>query len=184
MRRRVTQEYNLQAINPSLAKEWNLKKNGTLTPEDVAPHSGKKVWWICDRKHEWVATVNTRSKGHGCPYCARRKFIDTSAEKSLKKANLINDAAPRGVLRKVGTTSSGNILAEMSPHEWRRIALDKGLPNNLSAEMVKYRRQHGLTQGELADKIGISRNTVQQIERGLARNLYYQTYERIISTIS
>jgi DNA-binding XRE family transcriptional regulator len=72
----------------------------------------------------------------------------------------------------------------MSPHEWKRIALDKGLPNNLSADMVKYRRQHGLTQGELADKIGISRNTVQQIERGLARNLYYQTYERIISTIS
>lgn len=184
MMARVTQEYNLEVIDPNLAKEWNLKKNGTLTPKDVAPHSNKKVWWICDRKHEWVATVSSRSRGHGCPYCARRKFIETRAEKRLKKANLINDTAPRGVLRKVGTTSLGNILVEMSPHEWRRIALDKGLPNDLSVEMVKYRRQHGLTQGELADKIGISRNTVQQIERGLARNLYYQTYERIISTIS
>jgi DNA-binding XRE family transcriptional regulator len=184
MRKKATQDYNLQVINPDLAKEWNLKKNGTLTPEDVAPHSGKKVWWICDRKHEWVATVNTRSKGHGCPYCARQKFIDTSAEKSLKKANLINDAAPRGVIRKVGTTSSGNILVEMSPHEWRRIALGKGLPNDLSAEMVKYRRQHGLTQGELAEKIGISRTRLQEIERGIVRNFTYRTYERIISTIS
>ena len=184
MMARITQEYNLQAMNPNLAKEWNLKKNGTLTPKDVAPYSGKKVWWICDRKHEWVATVNTRSRGHGCPYCARRKFIETSAEKRLKKANLINDAAPRGILRKVGTTSSGNILVEMSPHEWRRIALGKGLPNDLSAEMVKYRKQHGLTQSELAEKIGICRTRVQEIERGVIRNLTYRTYERIISTIS
>ena len=184
MRRRVTQEYNLQVINPSLAKEWNLKKNGTLTPKDVAPHSGKKVWWICDRKHEWVAIVNTRSRGHGCPYCARLKFIEISAEKRLKKANLINDAAPRGVLRKVGTTSSGNILVEMSPHEWRQVALRKGLPNDLSVAMVKYRKQHGLTQSELAEKMGICRTRVQEIERGVIRNLTYRTYERIISTIS
>ena len=94
------------------------------------------------------------------------------------------DAATKGFMHKVGKTSSGNILVEMSPAEWKRIALSKGLPDDLPVAMVKYRKQHGLSQKDFADKIGISRTRVQEIERGLIRNLTYRTYERIISTIS
>ena len=60
----------LQTINPSLAIEWHLTRNGSLTPRDVTPHSGKKVWWICGKGHEWEATVRNRAQGTGCPYCA------------------------------------------------------------------------------------------------------------------
>lgn len=153
----VTQEYNLQVINPSLAKEWHPKKNGSLTPKDVAPNSNKKVWWICERKHEWAAIVQNRNRGHGCPYCPRPKTIETCAEKKLKKANMRIDAAIRGFMHKVGKTSSGNILVEMSSKEWKRLAIENGLPSDLPVAMVKYRKQHGLTQSELAEKIGISR---------------------------
>ena len=182
--KKITPEYNLQIINPTLAKQWHPKKNGSLTPKDVSPNSNKKVWWICERNHEWAATIRNRNRGHGCPYCPRPKIIETFADKKLKKANMRIDAATRGFMRKVGKTSSGNILVEMSPAEWKRIALSKGLPDDLPVAMIKYRKQHGLSQKDFADKIGISRTRVQEIERGLIRNLTYGTYERIISTIS
>ena len=60
---------DLQTVNPSLAKEWNYEKNDGLTPADVTPHSGQKIWWKCSKGHEWRATINDRGRGRGCPVC-------------------------------------------------------------------------------------------------------------------
>ena len=68
--------YNdLNTNNPNLAKEWNYNKNGSLTPEKVTNNSGKKVWWICDKGHEWQAGINDRQRGDGCPYCSGHKVL-------------------------------------------------------------------------------------------------------------
>ncbi len=64
---------DLETTNPALAKEWNYNKNGDLKPSEVLPHTAKKVWWMCEKGHEWQATINSRSSGCGCPYCAGRK---------------------------------------------------------------------------------------------------------------
>ena len=64
---------DLATANPTLAKEWNYEKNGSLTPDQVTEWSNKKVWWKCKHGHEWEAIVNNRSKGNGCPYCSGRK---------------------------------------------------------------------------------------------------------------
>ena len=70
---RVLRGYNdLQTINPNLANEWNFEKNNGLTPADVLPGSSKKVWWKCNKGHEWKATISSRNKGKGCPYCSGR----------------------------------------------------------------------------------------------------------------
>ena len=62
----------LFALEPELAKEWHPTKNGDLTPNDVTRASSRKVWWLCsDCGHEWKQTIHTRSKGEGCPYCAK-----------------------------------------------------------------------------------------------------------------
>jgi len=58
---------------PELATEWHPTKNKALIPEDILYHSNKRVWWQCANGHEWQATINNRSKGKGCPYCASRK---------------------------------------------------------------------------------------------------------------
>ena len=60
---------------PEIANEWNYERNGLLTPELVSNSSGKKVWWKCDKGHEWQATVSDRRKGYGCPYCAGRLVL-------------------------------------------------------------------------------------------------------------
>jgi hypothetical protein len=72
--KKVLKGYNdLQSVNPILAKEWNYDKNDGLTPADVTPNSGKKVWWKCSKGHEWQATIYHRNNGRGCPVCAREK---------------------------------------------------------------------------------------------------------------
>ena len=65
----VEGDSDLQTVNPSLAKEWNYEKNDGLTPIDVKPNSDKKVWWKCNKGHEWQATIKHRSNGQNCPIC-------------------------------------------------------------------------------------------------------------------
>ena len=74
--KRVWKGFNdLATLNPELAAQWHPKRNGELTAEDVTEHSGKRVWWQCERGHEWPSTVSGRSRGHGCPYCSGRLAI-------------------------------------------------------------------------------------------------------------
>ena len=71
--RLITEENNLAVLYPDLARQWHPHGNGKLTPKDVSPGSEKRVWWICDCKHKWQATVINRTKhGSGCPYCSGR----------------------------------------------------------------------------------------------------------------
>ena len=69
-------ENDLLTINPILAKEWHYEKNNGLTPADVLPKSDKKVWWKCDKGHEWQTQVKVRTKGNGCPYCSERLAVE------------------------------------------------------------------------------------------------------------
>lgn len=63
---------DLKTVNPELAAEWDCEKNGSITPQMFTQHSGKKVWWICDKGHSWQASIDNRSKGRGCPVCSNR----------------------------------------------------------------------------------------------------------------
>ena len=80
--RKVTDSYNLKRIHPRLSKEWHPVKNGELTPKDVTPSSGRKVWWICKNKHEWVAKVGKRAHGTGCPYCSGKAVCQDNCLKT------------------------------------------------------------------------------------------------------
>lgn len=56
---------DLKTLHPLLAKQacnWD--------PRTVTIGSGKKLEWICLKKHIWTASVHTRVKGFGCPYCS------------------------------------------------------------------------------------------------------------------
>ena len=61
-------------MHPEVARQWHPGKNGDLTPDQVTPASGKKVWWRCKKNHEWIAAINDRTTGaSGCPYCSGRR---------------------------------------------------------------------------------------------------------------
>ncbi|MCP4793964.1 MAG: zinc-ribbon domain-containing protein [Actinomycetia bacterium] len=71
---RTTPEESLAATHPWLAAEWHPTKNGNKVPTDVRYGHSKKVWWICEDRHEWDATVASRTSGTGCPSCTRYGF--------------------------------------------------------------------------------------------------------------
>lgn len=70
---------------------------------------------------------------------------------------------------------------------WRgcEFAPRKTLPNTspLGAHILAYRIKHALTQSDFAQLAGISRCTVNRIERGRATNLQGATLAKIISII-
>ena len=74
-RRAIKGENDLATTNPHLATEWHPSKNGELKPADVLPFSGEKIWWQCNKKHEWKAIISNRTKGSGCPYCSNKKVV-------------------------------------------------------------------------------------------------------------
>ena len=70
--RRVCLENCLATLRPDVAKEWHPTLNENLTPFNVTISCGKKIYWICDKGHEWINSLNSRiKKNHttGCPEC-------------------------------------------------------------------------------------------------------------------
>lgn len=66
-------------------EEWNYEKNIDISPEEVTPNSGKKVWWkCCVCGYEWQTAICNRYSGTGCPNCAGRK----AGAKRAKKINV------------------------------------------------------------------------------------------------
>lgn len=57
-----------------LLLEWHPTKNLPLLPTEVSKSSGKKIWWICKKcQNEWIACINKRVMGRGCPKCAKNR---------------------------------------------------------------------------------------------------------------
>ena len=50
-----------------------MNKIHNITPYSVTSRYTKKVWWKCNKGHEWEASVSHRSNGYGCPYCCNQK---------------------------------------------------------------------------------------------------------------
>jgi len=67
--KKASKKYNLKIIEPEIVEEWHPKKNKFLKPIDVLPASNIKVWWLCNKGHEWLASIHGRYNGNSCPYC-------------------------------------------------------------------------------------------------------------------
>jgi len=68
-------ENDLASTDPKLSEQWHPTKNGELTPRDVMAGTKRKIWWICEKGHEWQASVNARSNGRGCPVCNGKQVV-------------------------------------------------------------------------------------------------------------
>lgn len=70
--RKVSNENSLENRNLELSREFDLLKNHPLKPSSIIAGSAKKVWWVCENKHQYQAVVYHRVRGSGCPYCSGR----------------------------------------------------------------------------------------------------------------
>lgn len=94
----------LAVVNPGLAAQWHPTKNGDLTPEMVTAGSNKKVWWRCKEGHEWPATIESRNRGRGCPYCSGRMAIRNFNDLATKNPSLAAEWHP---------TKNGGLMPDM-----------------------------------------------------------------------
>jgi hypothetical protein len=142
---------DLATTNPELAAQWHPTKNGDLTPQDVVGGSQTKVWWKCDKGHEWSAVISSRSAGKGCSACAKYGF-DPS------KAALLYFISNRGLnARKIGITNVGTTrLAAFAKAGWQQILTvedsDGELVRTVETALFKWLRlDHALPQHLGAD---------------------------------
>ncbi len=83
----------ISMLAKELQAQWHEEHNKHLGKSVIRPHSSHKVWWSCDKcpdslPHVWKATVDSRSKGNGCPFCSGTSTCqhNTLARKAPKVA--------------------------------------------------------------------------------------------------
>lgn len=91
--RQISQgENDLASVDKGLARQWNLEKNKPLKASEVPAGSQKVVWWTCmDFGHEWEASVVSRHRGNGCPYCANKKLLQGFNDLRTTHPNLASE---------------------------------------------------------------------------------------------
>lgn len=124
--------HSLASDYPELLPEWHPTKNEGLEPENIAPLSHRKVWWICGKGHEWQAQVKSRARGTGCPYCANKQV--RTGENDL--ATVFPDIAGEWNYEKNGTLTPQSIVYGSGSkmwwrcqrgHEWQATVLSRTL---------------------------------------------------------
>lgn len=80
----------LSDIN-NLVKEWDYELNFPYTPENFKIHSNKKVNWICKKGHSYIARIDSRVAGTGCPYCSNKKTLKGFNDLFTTNPELKND---------------------------------------------------------------------------------------------
>ena len=74
--RSVEKEKNdLGTLFPDIARQWHPTLNGNLRPNQIAAHSNRKVYWLCDKGHSFDASPDRRVRGDGCPYCSNKRLL-------------------------------------------------------------------------------------------------------------
>jgi hypothetical protein len=111
--RKVGEKNCLAVTYPKLVEEWNGQKNGAVDPSGVMPGSSMKVWWQCEKGHQWMASIRNRARGSGCPYCSGAK-----AGKENSLAVLRPDIASEWHPTKNETLTSGEVTSGSGRKVW------------------------------------------------------------------
>ncbi len=150
---------NLKTEYPLVAAEWDYEKNGELTPEDIAPHSNKQVYWKCKRGHVYLCSVDKRTgRGQGCPYCSGKRVLVGNNDLATENPQLAaewNYDKNQSVLPSQVTLHSNKIVwwkCSACGHEWRTKVNDRsngrGCPECAKEKRGKSYQESCLIRGE------------------------------------
>ena len=96
-RRAITGENDVATLYPNLVKQFHPTKNEGISLDTFKESSAKKVWWICEKGHEWEAVINTRTKrGYGCPICSNQKIVPGINDLMTLYPNIAKEISPVG----------------------------------------------------------------------------------------
>lgn len=180
--RKPSEKYNLKVVNPNLAKEWHLHRNSTM-PEEFTPFSNAKVWWCCDKGHEWQATINNRSNGRNCPTCSNK-----TSRNEIRILTELQALFPTVISRhRVGAYEvdvfipSLNVALEYDGRWWHRNSYQKDLTKQTSVteagiKLLRVREEPlpAITDGDVFvdGSLPISKSDLDKIVRLISPELH------------
>jgi len=83
---------DLATTHPYLIEEWDYDSNQENLPEHFRKGSMEKVNWICKVcEHRWMASINDRTSGTGCPKCAGKLVITGENDFASQRPHLLED---------------------------------------------------------------------------------------------
>ena len=118
---------SLAEEKPELVPQWGT--SNTLSPQDVSCGSHKKVWWVCDKGHEWEAVVKNRALlGSGCPYCEHRAVLKGYNDLQTVNPKLAKTWSKRNPIKpsEVSSRSNAEVFWKCKKgHEWKARIADR-----------------------------------------------------------
>lgn len=117
-----------------IAKQWHPTKNGDLTPDMVSPKSKCKAWWLGSCGHEWEASVSSRTRGVGCPYCSNYRALAGYNDLATTEPQLAQEwnYEKNGSLKPTDVTSGSHKIVWwkcLKGHEWEESVKDRSSRN-------------------------------------------------------
>jgi hypothetical protein len=91
---RVPYERSLAAKRPELVAQLHPTRNEDMNPKLVSAGSTRRVWWLCPAGHEWQARVTDRTRGAGCPICARTRGAAPGRSLTARRPELVDELHP------------------------------------------------------------------------------------------
>ena len=66
---------DLKTLYPEIAAQWDTSSNNDLQPDQIAAHSNKPYYWLCEKGHSFISSPDKRTRGYNCPYCSNRTVL-------------------------------------------------------------------------------------------------------------
>ena len=113
---------NLTIVNPKLASE--VSPNSPFKAEELLQWSNRKIPWVCKNDHKWIASVNSRTRGNGCPYCAGKKPIVGETDLATVNPKLASEVSPNSKIKATEVTAGSHeklLWRCEKNHEWLAI---------------------------------------------------------------
>lgn len=112
---------------PELVAQWATSNK--LSPDKVSCGSHLKVWWVCEKGHEWEAVVKNRALlGSKCPYCEHRAVLKGYNDLQTLNPELAETWSSKNKLKPsdVSPSSNAEVLWNCeNGHEWRSRVADR-----------------------------------------------------------
>ena len=179
--------------HPELSLEWNYEKNNGLTPFMFSSGSGENVWWRCQLGHEWPATIVSRNRGNGCPYCSGQKVLsgfndlaylrpdlakewDYEKNESLLPTEVtVHSSKKAWWICPKGHGSYRKCIAERSAGQGCRLCKNAKIGAQFSKQVFQYSPDGVLLNSffsatEAGKRLGVSSSAISKACRGLSKS--------------
>jgi hypothetical protein len=131
-------------VDRGLLMEWHPSLNQGLNPRELTTAYNRQLWWLCHIGHEWQATLRSRIRGSGCPFCEESGSSAVAPESAETEPSARWEKKPKPSLLNLEENDVHDSYTETDFRKERRY------PHH-AAVMAETARHDGITYGLLKD---------------------------------